>query len=451
MSVWPLWFVGLAGVLLGAIVAWSVVRGRALHASVLLEARERERMSLLTEADRARAELEAARNELAHAQHAASTYLAERDAERRLTKSLTEHSSQSDARVRDTFAALSAQALEANSRALLEPLQDGLLRVDEHLQSLGRDRAAGNAELYERLRAMAEGQQQLTEETQRLVHALHTPHVRGQWGELQLRRVVELAGMLEHCDFDTQHTVRDDDGAMRPDLIVRLPGDKIVIVDAKTPLDAFVAAAEATDEDRRTALLDKHVKQVRQQIEMLSEKKYGERVRGALPFVVMFLPGESILSAACQRDPGLIEFAVTRGVVPATPTTLVTLLKSAQYGWQQERIARNAEEIRDLGADLYRRICTLAEHFVRLNRGLTGAVEAYNDAVGSLESRVLSTARRFRALGAAEGQGDLEPLETVDALPRYPAAPELAPPVGAALPGGDPGVGFAAQLEQPGR
>jgi DNA recombination protein RmuC len=439
MSEWSLLWAGLAGVILGAMVGWSLARARAVRAGVLLAERDRERVTLLTESGRARADLDAARNELAHAQHAAAIYLAERDAERRLTKSLTEHSAQSDARVRDTFAALSAQALESNSRALLEPVQDGLLRVDEQLQSLGRDRAAGNAELFERLRAMVEGQQQLADETQRLVHALRTPHVRGQWGELQLRRVVELAGMLEHCDFDMQHTVRDDDGAIRPDLIVRLPGDKIVIVDAKTPLDAFVSAAEATNDDRRSALLDKHVKQVRQQIEILAEKKYGERMSEALPFVVMFLPGESILSAACQRDPGLIEFAVTRGVVPATPTTLVTLLKSAQYGWQQERIARNAEEIRDLGADLYRRIGTLAEHLVRLHRGLTGAVEAYNDAVGSLESRVLSTARRFRALGAAEGQGEIEVAMPVDALPRLAAAPELAPravvpPAGAPAP-----------------
>ncbi|MGH7648721.1 MAG: DNA recombination protein RmuC [Gemmatimonadaceae bacterium] len=426
MSEWSLLWSAVAGLVIGAIVAWSLARARALHAGVLLAERERERTALLTNADRGRAELDAVRNELAHAQQAASTYLAERDAERRLTKSLTEHTAQSEARVRDTFAALSADALEANSRAILRPLEEGLLRVDEQLQSLGKDRAAGNAELYERLRAMVDWQQQLTEETQRLVHALRTPHVRGQWGELQLRRVVELAGMVEHCDFDTQHTVRDDDGAIRPDLIVRLPGDKIVIVDAKTPLDAFIAATEASDEERRSALLDKHAKQVRQQIELLSEKKYGERVSEALPFVVMFLPGESILSAACQSDPGLIEFAVTRGVVPATPTTLVTLLKAAQYGWHQERIARNAEAIRDLGAELYHRVSTLGEHLVRLNRGLTGAVDAYNDAVGSLESRVLSTARRFRALGAAEGQGEIEVPLPVDALPRLPAAPELA-------------------------
>ena len=362
-----LWWTGLAGAIIGGVVAWSVVRARGLRAGVLLAERERERATLLTE-------LERARNELAHAQHAAATYLAERDAERRLTRAFAEER---------------------------------------------------NADLHERLRAMADGQQQLTEETQRLVHALRTPHVRGQWGELQLRRVVELAGMLEHCDFDTQYTVRDDDGAFRPDLIVRLPGDKIVIVDAKTPLDAFIGATEATDDDRRAAFLDKHVKQVRAQVEMLSEKKYGERVSEALPFVIMFLPGESILSAACQRDPALIEFAIARGVVPATPTTLVTLLKSAQYGWQQERIARNAEAIRDHGADLYRRIAMLSEHFARLNRGLTGAVEAYNDAVGSLETRVLSSARRFRALGVADGQPEIETLEPVDALPRLAAATEL--------------------------
>lgn len=366
MNVWSVVWAA-PGVIVGAVVAWSVVRGRALRAGVLLAERERERTSLLTE-------LERARNELAHAQHAASTYLAERDAERRLTKAFAEQR---------------------------------------------------NAELHERLRAMADGQQQLTEETQRLVHALRTPHVRGQWGEMQLRRVVELAGMLEHCDFDTQHTVRDDDGTFRPDLVVRLPGDKVVIVDAKTPLDAFIGATEATDEDRRSAFLDRHVKQVRTQVEMLSEKKYGERVSGALPFVLMFLPGESILSAACLHDPGLIEFAVARGVVPATPTTLVTLLKSAQYGWQQERIARNAEAIRDLGADFYRRVATLAEHFVRINRGLTGAVQAYNDAVGSLESRVLSSARRFRALGTADGQPEIDELEPVEVLPRLPTAPEL--------------------------
>jgi len=360
MGVWSSVLAGLAGLIGGGIVAWALSRGRAVRAAVLLGERERERAMLLTEADRLRGELAVARNELAHAGHAAATYLAERDAERRLTKALGEHTAESEARA------------------------------------------------------------------QRLVHALRTPHVRGQWGEMQLRRVVELAGMLEHCDFEVQPTGRDDGGAFRPDLLVRLPGEKVVIVDAKTPLDAYVSAIEAAGDDRRAALLEKHAKQVRAQVEMLSEKRYGERVDGALPFVVMFLPGESILSAACQCDPGLIEFAVSRGVVPATPTTLVTLLKSAQYGWQQERIAQNAEALRDLGGDLYRRLATLSEHFVRLNRGLTGAVEAYNDAVGSLESRVLTSARRFRAMGVADGQGEIASLERVEGVPRSPAAAELA-------------------------
>jgi DNA recombination protein RmuC len=230
--------------------------------------------------------------------------------------------------------------------------------------------------------------------------------------------------MEEHSDFVTQDHVETAEGRLRPDLIVRLPGHKVVVVDSKAPLAAYLDAMEATDEAQRGAFLDQHARQVRDHITALSAKDYANEYTEAVDFVVLFLPGEAFFSAACQRDPSLIEFAVKRGVIPASPTTLITVLKAVFYGWQQERIGRNAEEIRDLGQELYARMRTVAEHLDRVRKGLDSAVSAYNDAVGSLEKRVLPTARRFRDLGAGTGE-ELPVLEPVDSVPRLPAAAEL--------------------------
>jgi DNA recombination protein RmuC len=231
--------------------------------------------------------------------------------------------------------------------------------------------------------------------------------------------------MVEHCDFVQQHSINTDAGRLRPDLIVHLPCNKIVVVDSKTPLTAYLDALDASDETQRGRLLDQHAKQVRDHIVALSAKDYASEFPEGPDFVVMFLPGEAFFSAACQRDPNLIEFATQRGVIPASPTTLITVLKAVNYGWQQERIAKGAEEIRALGQTLYDRIRTTADHLVKVRKGLEAAVTGYNTAIGSLEGRVLPAARKFRDLGA--GQGDeIALLEPVDSVPRQLSAADFS-------------------------
>jgi DNA recombination protein RmuC len=229
--------------------------------------------------------------------------------------------------------------------------------------------------------------------------------------------------MVEHCDFVEQHTIHTDEGRLRPDLVVRLPGRKAVVVDSKAPLAAYLDAMDATDERQRELHLDCHARQVRDHVEALAQRDYADHVAEAPDFVVLFLPGEAFFSAACQRDPGLLEFAVTRGVIPASPTTLITILKAVAYGWQQERIAENAEQIRDLGQELYERMRTLGGHLAKMRAGLGKALESYNDAIGSIEGRVLPTARKFRDLGAGPGE-EIASLERIDIMPRLPAAAE---------------------------
>jgi DNA recombination protein RmuC len=304
-------------------------------------------------------------------------------------------------------------------------IREGLEKMGSQLVALEKERAASHAALHEHLRLMGEGQRNLADETETLVRALRAPQVRGQWGEMQLRRVVELAGMLELCDFIEQATVASDDGRLRPDLIVHLPGHKAVVVDSKAPLQAYLDAGEETDDARRAAFLDDHARQVRTHIEQLSAKDYANELTEAPDFVVMFLPGEAFFSEACRRDPGIIEYAINKGVIPASPTTLITILKAVAYGWTQERIGENAERIRDLGIDLYDRLRTTAEHLDNLRRSLAKSVESYNSAVGSLESRVLPTARKLRELGAASG-AELGVLDPVVITPRSLVAPELS-------------------------
>jgi DNA recombination protein RmuC len=279
----------------------------------------------------------------------------------------------------------------------------------------------------QRIASLDTAGQGLRDETRRLTDALKRPGVRGRWGELQLKRVVELAGMIEYCDFMEQHTIQagDDDARIRPDVIVRLPGGKRIVIDAKAPLDAYLRALEAPDEVARQNLLGEHAKQVRNHISQLSAKSYFEKVASTPEFVVMFLPGEMFFSAALEQDPSLIECGVEKRVIPASPTTLIALLRAVAYGWQQEAMEENARKISENGKNLYESVRTLAGHFQALGVKLKSSLEAYNDAVGSLEGNVLVKARKFKELQAANGGEEIKPLEPIDRVPRMLQAAEL--------------------------
>jgi len=323
-------------------------------------------------------------------------------------------------------------------RGLVEPIGRSLEEVRKQIQEVEKDRKESAGGLAEQLKHFGEDQERLRAETRQLVTALRKPSVRGQWGEMQLRRVVEMAGMLERCDFVTQAQT-EGEGQLRPDMKVTLPGGKVVVVDAKTPLDAYIVALEQEDEGRRREELTRHARHVRTHIAALSRKAYWEQFATTPEFVVMFLPSESIFYAALEQDPALIEEGVAQKVILATPTTLIALLRTVAYGWQQEALAENARQISDLGRDLYERLGTLAGHFAKLGRSLDGSIEHYNKAVGSLESRVLVTARRFPELSVGE-EGAVEELPPLERAARQLQAPEMQPvekPGAAAVEGGE--------------
>jgi DNA recombination protein RmuC len=364
-----------------------------------------------------------------------------------------------DSTMREAFQALSADALRTNNQAFLElaesrlrevkteagadiearkkaiedlltPLKTALDRVEREVTEAERHRMQGGAELLQQIALLDTTGQRLRSETARLTDALKRPGVRGRWGELQLKRVVELAGMIQHCDFEEQPTIdgSDEEGherRYRPDVIVRLPGDKRVVIDAKAPLDAYLKALDAPDEAGRQALLCDHARQVRSHLAQLASKGYATHVRPSPDFVVMFLPGEMFFSAALEQDPSLIEFGVEQRVIPASPTTLIALLRAVAYGWRQKAIEENAQKISELGRSLYDATRKVGEHFGTLGSRLKLALDAYNQTVGSLEGNLLVKARKFRDLHVSATPEELDSLEPIDRVPRMPQATEL--------------------------
>ena len=321
----------------------------------------------------------------------------------------------------DNFLALAQTAFQkANETAKGElelrqrSIHDALKPLKETLERIEKERTQGFAGLKEMVDLLHLTHRDSARETAKLVNALKAPAVRGRWGEMQLRRVVELAGMLDYCDFEEQVSVSTDAGRLRPDLVIRLSHDREIVVDAKVSLAAFLSATEQTDEPSRQRKLEDHAQQIRTHIKRLAAKAYWDQFAKAPDFVVAFLPGETFFTAALQHDPELIEFGVENRVLVATPTTLIALLKSAAYGWRQQKLAQNAQQISDLGKQLYDRLFTFTTHMEGVRAGLEKSNRAYNDAVGSLETRILPAARKFKDLSAATGN-DLPivpPVET---------------------------------------
>ncbi len=315
-----------------------------------------------------------------------------------------------------------AQSQEAVARAVA-PLHETLRRYEQRVAQLEHDRVDAYAELREQVRAMNTVSGELRTETKQLVAALRAPQVRGRWGEHQLRRIVEAAGLLEHCDFAEQVTAVTDHQGVRPDLVVRLHGGRSVVVDAKAPFDAYLTAMEARDERARNSNLDAHARALRSHVDALAAKSYWAAFDQTPEFVVLFVPADPFLDVALQRDPTLLEHAFTRNVVLATPATLVALLRTVAYAWRQEALARNALAVHSLARELYGRLSTLGDHVTKLGSALGSAVTAYNRAVGSLEARVLVSARKLADLGVAGDELPAPPQ--VETAPRQPQAPEL--------------------------
>jgi len=361
---------------------------------------------------------------------------------------------QADGRVAEiekTIAALSGEALRQNNQSFLQlaeatlkqfhvqargdleqkekavenmvkPIREALEKTEQQVRAMEKERKEAYGALTKHLETLAQTQQLLQGETSRLVTALRRPEVRGQWGELTLKRLAELAGMVEHCDFYTQQTVDTEEGRQRPDMVVRMPDGREIVVDVKTPLDAYLSAVEARDDADRARQLERHALKLRERVRELAGKAYWSQFKNAPDFVVLFIPGDQFLAAALETDRSLLEDALKQKIILATPTSLVALLRAVAYGWRQEALAENADRIRELGEDLYQRLATFADHMAKIGSGLENSVSAYNKAVGSLDSKVLPGARKFVEMGVT-------PKKTLEAPSPVETAPREVPPV----------------------
>ena len=298
---------------------------------------------------------------------------------------------------------------EKSFESLVKPIKETLEKTEKQIREMEMERKQAHSSLTQHLNTMLEAHQALQGETRNLVNALRRPEVRGQWGELTLKRLAELAGMVEHCDFYEQEHTATEQGSLRPDMIVRMPGQREIVVDVKTPLDAYISATETTDESQRALHLQRHTKNVRERVKELSSKSYWAQFKHSPDFVVLFIPGEQFLSAALDHDPKLLEYAMQQKVILATPTSLVALMRAIAYGWRQESLAKNADQIREIGSELYHRLAIFTEHLSKIGKSLTSSVQSFNKAVGSLDTRILPSAKKFTELGITSEK----PIESV--------------------------------------
>ena len=409
--------VGAVGLAVGALAAllWRARREQALRIELeVLRARIKTDDIVSAEREqslqRARAQLQGVFGELARDSLQSNSEMFLQLARERLTRQTL-----------DAAAALKER--ETAIESLVQPIRDALAKTETQIQSIERYRIDAFATLKIQMEVLASGQSLLSRETRNLVTALRRPDVRGQWGEITLKRLVELSGMTAHVDFTEQHHQMTDAGAIRPDMIVHMPEKRDIVVDVKTPLDAYLAAVEAQDDEARAAQLRRHAQIVGARVRELSSKSYWSQFERSPDFVVLFLPGDQFLSAALQENPGLIDESLRQNVMLATPTSLVALLKAVAYGWKQTALADNAAEIRRLGEDVYKRLAVFGEHLGRLGKALGSSVDSFNKAVGSLEQQVLPAARRFPELGLRVAR-ELEPIDPIGSLTRTPRGAE---------------------------